>query len=89
MAKCTGSGRPKEPRSDYATATRGTHGEHRLTGNPWYSRPAALRDYLPDIRAFMSRTACSRPTITARAMMLWPMFSSHMPSIAAIGWTLR
>ena len=38
---------------------------------------------------FISRTACSNPTMIARATMLWPMFSSQMPSMAAIGLTLR
>ena len=38
---------------------------------------------------FISRTACSKPTMMARATMVWPMFSSDMPEIAAMGFTLR
>ena len=37
------------------------------------------------ISSFISRTARSKPTISARATMLWPMFSSCMPSMAATG----
>jgi len=43
----------------------------------------------PATSAFISRTACSKPTMIARATMLWPMFSSLTPSIAATGPTLR
>ena len=38
---------------------------------------------------FISRTACSNPTMIARATMLWPMFSSPILAMAAIGRTLR
>ncbi len=40
-------------------------------------------------RRFISRTAFSRPTISARAMMLWPMFNSCIPSMRATGRTFR
>ena len=40
------------------------------------------------IRSFMSRTAFGSPSNTARAMMAWPMFSSTISRIAAIGSTL-
>lgn len=42
-----------------------------------------------EIKRFISRTASTSPTMTARAIMLWPMFSSLIPSIVAIGRTLR
>ncbi len=35
--------------------------------------------------SFISRTAWVRPTKTARLTMLWPMLSSSMRSIRAIG----
>ena len=41
------------------------------------------------IKSRISRTACWKPTIKARATMLWPMFSSDMLGIAAIGCTFR
>lgn len=41
------------------------------------------------ISRFMSLTACSSPTMIARAMMLCPMFSSHICGIAATGFTFR
>jgi hypothetical protein len=53
----------------------------KTTPNPDYARSLMSR--------FMSRTACSSPTMIARAMMLWPMFSSHMLGMAATGRTLR
>ncbi len=34
---------------------------------------------------FISLTARSNPTSTARLMMLWPMFSSSIPGIRATG----
>lgn len=40
----------------------------------------------PLTRASISRTALSSPTKTAREMMVWPMFNSSIPLIAA---TLR
>jgi hypothetical protein len=43
----------------------------------------------PRIRAFISRTARSSPTITARPMMECPMFNSQIPLISAMGPTLR
>ena len=39
--------------------------------------------------AFISRTACEKPTRTARDTIEWPMFSSPMPSSRATGTTLR
>jgi hypothetical protein len=38
--------------------------------------------------AFISRTAFSQPANTAWATIAWPMFSSWMSGIAAIGCTL-
>ena len=40
------------------------------------------------ISAFISATACLKPTNRAWATMAWPMFSSLMPSMAATGSTL-
>ncbi len=40
------------------------------------------------ISAFMSRTAISSPSNTARAMIACPMLSSTISRIAATGWTL-
>src|SRR5688572_6248226 len=42
----------------------------------------------PDISAFMSLTAFSRPVKIARAMMQWPMLSSTICGIEATGTTL-
>src|SRR5690242_7106454 len=39
------------------------------------------------IRFFISRTACSKPTNSARATIACPMLSSDTPGIAAIAWT--
>ncbi len=41
------------------------------------------------MQSFISRTAWVKPTKTARLTMLWPMLSSAMWSIAAIGPTFR
>src|SRR5882724_8879737 len=38
--------------------------------------------------SFISRTARSMPTRTARAMMLWPMFNSSKPAMRATACTL-
>ena len=43
----------------------------------------------PFISAIISRTAASRPTSDARAMIEWPMFSSSMSAIGAIAPMLR
>src|SRR5690606_21341012 len=40
------------------------------------------------INAFISRTAPCNPLNSARAMMLWPIFNSLMPAMAASGSTL-
>ena len=39
----------------------------------------------PRIASFMSRTARSRPTIAARATIVWPILSSSIPSMQATG----
>jgi hypothetical protein len=52
-------------------------------------RPRPARDSQPATSSFISRTARSNPTITARATMLWPMLSSLTPAMRATGTTLR
>ncbi len=49
-----------------------------------------MRDHAGSVTSrFISRTARSKPTITARATMLWPIFNSCIPAICATGITLR
>jgi hypothetical protein len=64
-------------------------GAHFAAAPPRYS--TAWEDGLAAalINCFISLTALSIPVIKARATMLWPMFSSRIPSSAATGWTLR
>ena len=52
----------------------------------FYLFPFALSSQL--ISAIISRIASSRPTKTARAMMLWPMLNSSISGITAISFTL-
>ena len=44
---------------------------------------------LQPMSAFISRTACEKPTSTARDTIEWPMLSSPIPSRRATGTTLR
>lgn len=63
-------------------------------GGSWKGDPAAIAFRGPpqraaSIRAFISRTAASRPTKTARQTIAWPMFSSAIPGMRATSATLR
>src|SRR5262249_4694002 len=47
------------------------------------------QDHAWAMASFISRTARSMPTSTARLTMLWPMFSSSTPEMRATAWTLQ